>query len=143
MYEELKCFIKLFTMLETFSNIQNSFRKFCRKFTFTSLDWSRVPFDQSNALFGRLNRNWASIEPGQNSRTIFLIISIDWGKTLADQKYWISNFAYKISELEFSLYKLYETIFSKLKYHYYNLFMYIHLYIQQEFDSRNGFLDLI
>ena len=45
------------------------------------------------------------------------------------RKFRFSNFlrifTYKISEFEFSLY---ETIFSKLKHHYYNLFIYIPLY---------------
>ena len=127
-YRELKYFIKPFTMLESFSNVQNSYQKFYKKFNFTCLDRLRVPFDWLNALFDQSNKNRAPIKPGRDSRTILLITSINWGKTSTVPKYWISNFTSKIPELEFSLYKLYETIFSKLEYHYYNLFMYIPIY---------------
>ena len=45
MYEELKCFIKLFTKLETFSNIQNSYQKILQKIKFyktQSIETNRV-----------------------------------------------------------------------------------------------------
>ena len=100
-------------------------RKFCRKFNFSSFNWSRVPFDQSNAFFDRSNKNWMAIESSKVLKIIFSIISIDRAKVSTDRKSLFSNFTQKISELEFSLYK---TIFSKLKHHYYNLIMYIPIY---------------
>ena len=66
-----------------------------------------------------------TIELSNDFRIIFSIISIDRAKASISRIYWISNFTLKILELEFSLY---ETIFSKFKYHYYNLFKYIPIY---------------
>ena len=66
-----------------------------------------------------------TIESSNDFWIIFSIISIDWAKHSISRIYWISNFTLKISIFEFSLY---ETIFSKFKYHYYNLFMYIPIY---------------
>ena len=66
-----------------------------------------------------------TIESSNDFRIIFSIISINRVKVLISWIYWISNFTLKISELESSLY---ETIFSKFKYHYYNLFKYIPIY---------------
>ena len=58
----------------------------------------------------------------------FLTISIDRAKVSTDRNTEFRIFILKFSKLEFSLYQLYETIFSKLKYHYYNLSMYIPIY---------------
>ena len=78
--------------LKPFQTFKIVTRKFCKKFSFTSFDRSRIPFDWSNALFIRSNRNRASIEIGKDSMIDFLTISIDWAKVLTNWKYWISNF---------------------------------------------------
>ena len=57
-----------------------------------SFDRLRGPFDWSNALFIRLNRNRIVIEPSGNSRIIFLTILINRVKVSTDRKYWFSNF---------------------------------------------------
>ena len=94
-----------------------------------SLDRSRVPFNRSNALFHRSNINRASIEIGKDSKIDFLTISIDQAKISTDQNTEFRIFNQEILELEFSFYQLYETIFSKLKYDYYNLSMlYTYIY---------------
>ena len=115
MYGELKRFMKLFTRFEIFLNIQNSYKKFS---IFLSLDWSRGIEHQSKSLFDRSNGNRTSIESSRDSKILFLITSID-------RIYWISNLTWKILDFEFLLY---EIIFSKLKYHYYNVSMYIPIY---------------
>ena len=75
--------------LQTFRTVT---RKFCRKFSFSSFDWSRVPFYRLNALFDWSSRNRIAIESSWDSRIIFLIILIDWAKVSIDRKYWILNF---------------------------------------------------
>ena len=67
-------------------------------------------------MFFLINRT--VIKPSNDFKIIFFIISIDRAKASTNRKYWISNFTWKFPEFEFSLYK---TIFSKFKYHYYNL----------------------
>ena len=83
-------------------------------------------------LFNRSNRNRTAIESGRSSRIIFLITWINWAKGSTDWTYWISNFHLKNSKTWILLYQLYKTIFSKIKHYYYNLSMYIPIYIQQE-----------
>ena len=109
-------------------------RKFYRKFYFSSFDWSRVLFDRSIECFFRsIDRMFFwSIEQESNSNWIiqspqdYFLHHFDWSsKSFNRWKSLFSNFTQKISELEFSLY---ETIFSKLKHHYYNLTMYIPIY---------------
>ena len=59
---------------------------------FTSFSRSRVPFDQSNALFDQSNRNRIAIKSFRDSKIIFFIISIDQAKVSTDRKSFSSNF---------------------------------------------------
>ena len=103
--------------MKPLQTIKTVTRKSCRKLRF-------YEFRSVESSF-RSNRNRALIEISRDSRIDFLTISIDRAKVSTDRKSLFSNFTQKISELEFSLY---ETIFSKLKHHYYNLTMYIPIY---------------
>ena len=79
-------------MLETFSNIQNSYWKFCRRFSFYE-SWSIESSFRSIECSFRSIKQKSSIDWNRHRLRIdFLIFSIDWAKVLIDRKYWISNF---------------------------------------------------
>ena len=110
--------MKLFRRFEIFLNIQNSYQKF--------------NFHESQSI----ERNWASIEVSfqsirRESNTDWIksrlqdIIHHHFDRLSKNQTYWILNFTWKIPDFEFLFY---ETIFFKLKYHYYNISMYIPIY---------------
>ena len=88
------------------------------------MDQEELRVDWSLFLIDRIGIELV-IELGRSTKIIFLISSksFDWSN--------IINFEFslkKFHNLNFLLYQLYETIFSKLKHHYYNLSIYIPTY---------------
>ena len=78
--------------MKPFQTFKTFIRKFCKKFSLTSLDRSRGIKNRSKTLFDRSNKNQMVIESSRSSWIIFLIISIDRVKDLTNWTYWISNF---------------------------------------------------
>ena len=118
-----------------------TFKIVTKKFSFTSLDRSRGIENWSMTLFNRSNRNQTAIESGKSFRIIFLITSINRAKGSTGWTYWISNFHLKISKTWILLYQLCKTIFSKIKHHYYNLSIYIPIYIIEANPDKDVIVD--
>ena len=123
--DQVKRYVWRINMFEPVQPFWIVTRKFCRKSYFTTLNQSKVHFNQSNALFHRLNSNRITIEPSRDSRIIFLPFSNNRARASTDQKCYISNFHLKnFTTWIFTITTLWNNIFQTQK----SLLQLIHVY---------------
>ena len=106
-----------------------TFKTVTRKFSSTSLDGSRGIESWLKSLFDQSNRDRISDRVREKHQDHFPY-HFDQSSKSFDRSN-IINFEFslkKFHNLNFLLYQLYKTIFSKLKHHYYNLSIYIPTY---------------
>ena len=82
MYGELQCLIKMFTRLETFSNIQNSYQKILQKFSFSRVSIAREESSINRRLF--LIDQIGIEHQSSKAEASFLINLIDQAKASTD-----------------------------------------------------------